>query len=113
ATSEKAVLCIVNTRDPRYRGHYLILFLPRIHPIVGPKYITADNFEVLAKLILEFSLPLEREVCRRDDENSFDEATNLQLFNEEPGHDRLSRARIVRKQKANARQFEEIVINRL
>ena len=91
----------------------MIFLLPGIHPIVGSEYITANNLEVLAELVLEFSLPLKCEVRRRDNEDSLDETTNLQLLNKESRHDRLSRARIVRKQKANARQFEEIVINRL
>ena len=40
---------------------------------------------------LEFALPLERQVCRADDQNPFDEAPKLEFADQESGHDGLAR----------------------
>ena len=48
----------------------------------------------------------------RDDEGALDQAANLQLLEQQAGHDRLAGAGVVGEQEADARQLEEVVVDR-
>jgi hypothetical protein len=77
AAAQQGIFGVFDAGDPPHRGHHLILLLPGIHSIVGAQDVAADDLEVLAELVLQLALPLEREVGRRDDEHPLDQAANL------------------------------------
>jgi hypothetical protein len=61
-------------------------------------YLLARNdIEGEVELLLQLVLPLLDETARRDDEAALQVATNDQLFDEEPGHDRFAGAGIIGK----------------
>ena len=68
--------------------------------------------KLLVELFLEFALPLERQVCRADDEYPLDEAPELEFADQEAGHDGLARTRIVGEQETHAGQLEEVLVHR-
>ena len=109
--AEEAFLGVFDARDPGDGGDDLVFVLPGIGAVVGAEDVAADDLEVLAELVLHFALPLEGEAGRRDDEGAFDQAANLQLLDEQAGHDGLAGARVVRQQEADAGQAEEVVVN--
>src|SRR5687768_5712329 len=88
-----------------------------LQPLVDPELIadiTAFNDEkFFVELFLELTLPLKREVRWTNDQNALGEASQLELADQEPGHDRLSRARVVSQEKPDTGRFEEIIINGL
>ena len=69
------------------------------------------NFVV--ELLLEFALPLEGEVGRADDQDALGEAAQLELADEQPGHDRLAGAGVVGQQEPDARELEQVVVDGL
>ena len=66
--TEQALLGVLDTRDPGDRRDDLIAVLPRVVSVVRAERLAADDLEALAELVLEFTLPLEREVRRSDDQ---------------------------------------------
>ena len=113
ARPEQALLGVLDPRHPRERGEHLVTVLPRVLAVVGAEDVAADDLERLAELVLEFALPLEGEVGRRDDERPLDEPAGLQLLEQEPGHDCLASAGVVGQQKADARELEEVIVDGL
>jgi len=111
--AEKAFLGVFDAGDPRDGGEDLVLVLPGVGAVVGAEDVATDDFEVLAELVLHFALPLEGETGRRDDESALDQAPNLQLLDEQAGHDRLASAGVIGQEEADAWQAQEIVIDRL
>ena len=95
------------------RGDHLLL----LHPLVDTELIAdvapLQHQELLVELLLEFALPLKRQVGRADDENPFDEAPQLEFADEQAGHDRLARPRIVGQQEAHAGELQEMLVDRL
>lgn len=77
------------------RGDDLVLF----HPLVDAKLVAdiaaLQNHKLLIEFLLEFALPLEREVGRTDHQNPLDEASQLEFSHQETSHDGLARASIV------------------
>ena len=69
------------------------------------------NFVV--ELLLQFALPLEREVGRADDQDALGEAAKLQFADEQAGHDRLAGAGVVGEQEPDARELEQVVVDGL
>ena len=55
----------------------------------------------------------KHEVRRGDDQRPLDQAADLQLLEQQPRHDRLAGAGVVGQEEANARQLEEVVVDRL
>ena len=70
-----------------------------------------EDEEGLVELLLELALPLERQVGRADDQNPLDEAAQLELADEQAGHDGLAGTGVVGKQEAHARQLEEMFVD--
>ena len=111
--SKQALFGVIHARDPGHRCHDLVLVLPRILTVLRAQRLAPHYLEVLTELVSHFSLPLERQVGGCDDERTGDEAADLQLLQEEPGHDGLASARIVGQQEPNPRQLQEILVDRL
>ena len=111
--AEQAFLGVLDARDPGDRRDDLVLVLPGIRAVVGAQHVAADDLEVLAELVLHFALPLEGEIGRRDDQRALDQAADLQLLEQQAGHDRLARARIIGQEEADARQLHEVVVDGL
>lgn len=59
---------------------------------------TFEYKELLIELLFELALPLESQVGRRDDENTFGKAAKVELADQQAGHDRFARARVVNQQ---------------
>ena len=104
---------IFDHRNPRDRRDDLIPFLPWVLPVVRPQHVSANDIELLAKLVRHFPLPLKRQAGRRDDQDSLDQTACFEFLQQQTGHDRLSRAGIVGQQEANARQLHEVPVDRL
>ena len=109
--AEQAFLGVLDARDPGDRGDDLVLVLPGVRAVVGAEDVAADDFEVLAELVLHLALPLEGEVGRRDDEGALHQAADLQLLDEQAGHDGLAGAGVVGEQEADARELQEVVVD--
>ena len=99
--------------DPGDRRDDLIAVLPGVVSVVGAERLAADDLEALAELVLEFTLPLEGEVGRGDDQRPTDQAPSLEFLEQQPRHDRLARARVVGQEEADAGQLEEVVVDGL
>ena len=112
-TAQEALLRVLDARNPGNGRHHLVLVLPRVRSVVGPQDVASHDLELLAKLVLELSLPLEAKVGGRYDEGSLDQPSNLQLLEKQPRHDCLSGAGVVGQQKPDARQSQEAVIDGL
>jgi len=111
--AQEAVSRIVDAGDPRDGRDDLRALLPRVLPVVGPEDAAAHHLERFAELVLQLPLPLEGQVGGGDDQGAFHQATGLHLLQEEPGHDGLPGARVVREEEPDARQFQEVVVDRL
>ena len=79
-------------------------------PVVAED-VAADDFEVLAELVLHLPLPLEREIGGRDDKGPLHESTCLQLLEQQPGHDGFSGARVIGQEKADTRELQEVAVD--
>ena len=94
--AEQTVRGVRDARDPRYRRDDLVLLLPGVHPVVGPEHVTPDDLECFPELILQFALPLEGQVRRRDDQRAFGQPADLEFLEEQASHDGLACAGVVR-----------------
>lgn len=88
------------------------MLLPGVLAVLRPQHFTAHHVEGLAEPVLHLALPLEGQIGGCDDQRPRDEASNLEVLEQQPRHDRLARAGVVGKQKPNARQRQEIVVDR-
>ena len=95
------------------RGHHLRLLHPLVHAELGAQVAALHHQERLVELLLQFPLPLEREIRRGDDQDAFGKAPQLQLAEQQTGHDRLACPSIVSQQESHARQLQQVVVNRL
>src|SRR5713226_1358994 len=93
------------------RRNDLAVFEPLVDSELLANITALQNDELLVKLLLKFALPLEREVCRTQNENPLNQSAKLQLPDEQARHDRFACTRIVGQKKTNTRQLEEIVVN--
>ena len=57
-------------------------------------------------------LPLEAQVGRGDDQDPFGQPAELQLPNQEAGHDGLAGASVVGQREAHAGQLQEVLVDR-
>ena len=104
---------ILDHRNPGDRRDNLIPFLPRVLPVVRPKHVSTNDVELLTKLVRHFPLPLKGQAGRRDDQHSLHQSTRFEFLQQQPGHDCLASAGIIRQQKANARQLQEVAVDGL
>jgi len=94
-------------------GHHLVALLPGVHAVVSAQRIAADDLELLAELVAQLALPLEGQIGRGDDQDALDQPADLQLLDEEPRHDGLAGAGVVRQQETDAGEPHEVVVDRL
>jgi len=109
-TSEKALLCVFNDRDPAKRCDDLVLFLPRICTVCCTENITPYDLKIFPEPIFHLPLPLEGKICGSNEENTGNEAPDLQLLNQKTGHDGFPCTRVVCKEETDSRGFQEVII---
>ncbi len=73
--------------------------------------IARQDVEREAELLGQFVLPLLDEAARRDDQAAFKIAPDQQLLDQQPGHDRLAGAGIVREQEAQRLARKHLAID--
>src|SRR5690242_17361498 len=90
--------------------------LPMLQPLVDTELlangVALQNDELLVEFFAQLALPLKRQIGGAYDQGAQTQAAQFQLPQQQTGHDRLTRAGIVGKQKADARQLEKVVVNR-
>ena len=109
--AQQALAGILDAGDPGDGGHHLVAFLPGVHAVVGTQGVAADDLELLAELVAQLALPLKGQVGRGNDQDALDQPADLQLLDEEPGHDGLASTGVVRQQEADAGQPHEVVVD--
>ena len=67
---QQAFASVLDDGHPRYGRDDLVVFLPRILAIVSAECGPTDDVKLLAELVRHFTLPLKREVGRRDDQHA-------------------------------------------
>ena len=112
AGAEEAFAGVFDERDPGDGGDGLVVVLPGILAVVGPQQSARDDLELLAELVGHFPLPLEGQVRRGDDQRPLDQPSGLEFLEGQPRHDGLPGAGIIGQQEADARQTEEVAVDR-
>ena len=94
------------------RGDHLRLALPQVEQLLlvvrGMDYL-----ERLAEETQQLVLPLEGERGRDQDEAAVDRLPQLELLDQQAGHDRLARAGVVGQQEAQPRLRQHLPVDRL
>ena len=67
--------------------------------------------KVLVELLFELALPLESQVGRADDQHALGQPAQLELANEQAGHDGLTSPGVVGQQEATPGGFEQMIVN--
>jgi len=75
--------------------------------------VAREDLEVEPKAAAELVLPLLDEFSRRDHQTALDVAADLHLLDQEPGHDRLAGAGVVREQETQRLPREHVLVNRV
>ena len=94
------------------RGDDLPLLQPLVDAELAAQVGALQHDEPLLELLVELALPLERQVRGADHQDAFDQPAQLELADQEAGHDRLAGAGVVGQQEAHARQLEEVFVDR-
>ena len=89
------------------------LLEPLVHAELITQVAALQDQKFLVEFLLQLPLPLEREIGGSDDQDSFGQAAHPKLPDEQPRHDRLARAGVIGEQEADARELEEVVVDRL
>src|SRR5262249_8044679 len=95
------------------RGDDAVLFEPLVDAELLADVVAAEDDELLVELLLQLALPLEGEIGGADDEDAPGQPPELQLADEQAGHDGLASAGVVGEQEADPGQFEEVVVDGL
>ena len=93
------------------RGDDLLLVRPLVDAELVADVVAHEYDELLVELLAQFPLPLERQVCRTDDEDSLGEPPQLEFADEQAGHDGLARAGVVGQQKSHAGELQEVLVD--
>ena len=94
------------------RGDDAVALQPLVHAELLADVLALHDQELRVELLLQLALPLEGEVRRADDQDALGEAPKLQLADEQARHDGLARTGVVGEQEANARELEQVVVDR-
>ena len=94
------------------RRNQLLLFEPLVDAELVADVVALDDEELLVELLLEFALPLEGEVGRGHDQDALAHAPELELLDEQPGHDRLAGPGVVGQEEADAGELQQVVVDR-
>ena len=85
-----------------------------LHPLVDAELVpdvrALEDHELLAELLTQLPLPLEGQVGRAH-QHAVRQAAQLQLADEQAGHDRLAGARIVRQEEPYARELQKVLVD--
>src|SRR5262249_33327347 len=95
------------------RGDDPIALEPLVHPKLVADVLALEHQKLRVELLFEFPLPLEGEVGRADDQDALSEAAELQLADQESGHDGFPCAGVAGEKKPDPRDLEEVVVDRL
>ena len=93
------------------RGDGFLLFKPLIDPKLVPDVAALEDQKLLVELLSQFPLPLEGEIGRANDQDSFCKSPQLEFPDEQPCHDRLARPRVVGQQKLHPGRLQKVVIH--
>ncbi len=85
---------------------------PLVYAELVANVLALEHEELRVELLLELALPLEGEIGRTDDQDALGEAAELEFTDEQPGHDRLASAGVIRQQESYACELEEVVVDR-
>ena len=94
------------------RGDDPVPLQPLVDAELVADVLALEDEELLVELLLQLALPLEGEVGRADDQDALGEAAQLELADEQARHDGLAGAGIVGQQEADARELEQVVVDR-
>ena len=93
------------------RGDDLLLVEPLVDAELVAYVAALQHEESFVELLPELPLPLEGQVRGAHDQDAFDQASKLELADQQAGHDGLARARVVGEQEAHAGEFEEVLVD--
>src|SRR5438552_18783988 len=93
-------------------GNDTALLNPLIYAELVADVLTLEHEELRVELLLELALPLEGQVGRADDQDALGESAQLELADEEPRHDRLTRTSVIGQEEPDARNLEQVVVDR-
>jgi hypothetical protein len=94
------------------RGDAAIVLEPRQLPKLPPHLMRIDDREAFIELVVELVLPLDRQRGRAEDQYPVGHHPQPQLLEQEPRHDRLARARIVREHEPQPRLGKHVLVDR-
>ena len=94
-----------------HRRDDLGLVVPEVDAVLDAEIAAAQDVEGLLETIGQFTLPLEGEVGRADDEHALDQATKLQFLEQQTRHDRFSRTSVVSQEKPAPGGLEKVIVN--
>ena len=83
-------------------------------PVAGAcrfEFVVRQDFEGKLKSLIEFVLPLLGEIARAHDHAAMQVAADQQFFDEQPGHDRLAGAGIIRQKKPERLPRQHLAVN--
>src|SRR5262245_50447140 len=109
-TSPREAILHVISFGPINRGNDLRAILPRVGPVRISQIQPSDDVEALTESVVKLTLPLESEVGGRDNQASLDEAPELELSKQQPGHDCLARSSVISEQEADTRKGQHEVV---
>ena len=104
-----SVLFLLEQIDPRDQPILLQQRIPRRRAV---EHRPIRDREPVVKFLAQLVLPLLGEVGRRHDQAALHIAAQNQLADQQPRHNRLARARIVREQEAQRLPRQHLVVHR-
>ena len=84
----------------------------RVSAARGLDHVLGEDLERQRELLPQLVLPLLDQAPRRDDQAPFDVTPDHQLLAEQPGHDRLTRTRIIGQEKAQRLTGQHLFVDR-
>ena len=110
--TEEVIADVVTLGEVDARDHHRVA-VPRAPPELMAHLLAADDLKLLVELLEHLVLPLRRQRRRRKDQAPIHDPAQLQLLQQQPGHDRLARARIVGEHEPQPWLREHVPVDRL
>ena len=95
------------------RGNHMFLAQPLVDAELVANVSAFQHQELLIELLLQFSLPLEGQVRGAHDEDPLGQTPELELADEQAGHDGLAGPGVVGEQEPHAGELHEVFVDRL
>ena len=92
-------------------GDDLVLLQPLVDAKLIADVAALEHEELFVELLLELALPLKRQIGGTHDQDALDQASKLELADQQAGHDGLARTRVVGEQEPHAGELEEMLVN--